>query len=83
MLAAAGERDQWDRASRSGGLSTAEIDVLRLVARGRTDKEISRTLELSVREVREHLQHIYDKIGVGTRAGAALFAMRHGFAGED
>jgi HD-GYP domain-containing protein (c-di-GMP phosphodiesterase class II) len=83
VLAAAGERDQWDRASRSGGLSVSEIDVLGLAARGRTDREIARTLEMSVREVREHLQHIYDKIGVGTRAGAALFAMRHGMIGNE
>jgi len=83
VLAAAGDRDQWERSSRSGGLSTAEIDVLGLVARGRTDKEVARTLELSAGEVREHLQHIYDKIGVGTRAGAALFAMRHGMIGTE
>src|SRR4029077_16715140 len=47
VLAAAGERDLWERASRSGGLSVAEIDVLGLAARGRSDKQIAETLELS------------------------------------
>jgi HD-GYP domain-containing protein (c-di-GMP phosphodiesterase class II) len=83
VLAAAEQRDMWDVTSRSGGLSVAEIDVLRLAARGRTDREIAATLELPIREVREHLQHVYDKIGVGTRAGAAMFAMRHGMIGTE
>jgi DNA-binding NarL/FixJ family response regulator len=83
VLAAASDRDLWDRTSRTGGLSVAEIDVLGLAARGRTEKQIAATLELPVREVREHLQHVYDKIGVGTRAGAAMFAMRHGMIGYE
>jgi HD-GYP domain-containing protein (c-di-GMP phosphodiesterase class II) len=83
VLSAAEQRDVWDVTSRSGGLSVAEVDVLRLAARGRTDKEIAATLELPVRTVREHLQHVYDKIGVGTRAGAAMFAMRHGMVGTE
>jgi HD-GYP domain-containing protein (c-di-GMP phosphodiesterase class II) len=59
------------------GLSDREVEVLRLVARGRTDKEIAQTLVISEVTVHHHVRHVYDKIGVSTRAGAALFAMEH------
>lgn len=54
--------------------------MLRLVARGRTDREIAQALMISEVTVHHHVRHvydIYDKIGVSTRAGAALFAMEH------
>jgi HD-GYP domain-containing protein (c-di-GMP phosphodiesterase class II)/DNA-binding CsgD family transcriptional regulator len=59
------------------GLSEREVQVLRLVARGLTDKEIGKKLVISTATAHHHVRHIYDKIGVSTRAGAALFAMEH------
>ena len=60
-----------------GGLSEREVQVLRLVAKGKSDKHIGSVLFISEVTVHHHVRHIYDKIGVSTRAGAALFAMEH------
>lgn len=62
------------------GLSDREVEVLRLVARGRTNKDVARALGISARTVQHHVAHIYTKIGVASRAGAALFAAEHGLA---
>lgn len=59
-------------------LSDREVDVLRLLARGRSNKAIAAELFISPRTAEHHVQHIYGKIGVSTRAGAAMFAMEHG-----
>ncbi len=60
------------------GLTDREIEVLRLVARGGSNKEIGMHLGISARTVQHHVAHLYAKIGVGSRAGAALFATEHG-----
>jgi HD-GYP domain-containing protein (c-di-GMP phosphodiesterase class II) len=65
------------RAERPGGLSEREVEVLRLVARGLSNREIADRLIVSRRTAEHHVQHIYDKIGVSSRAAAALFAMEH------
>jgi DNA-binding CsgD family transcriptional regulator/tetratricopeptide (TPR) repeat protein len=62
------------------GLSDREIDVLRLVAHGQTNREIAGTLFLSEYTVARHLTHIFTKTGVENRAGAAAWALRHGLA---
>jgi HD-GYP domain-containing protein (c-di-GMP phosphodiesterase class II) len=62
------------------GLSDREVEVLRLVARGGTNKDVARGLGISARTVQHHVAHIYTKIGVTSRAGAALFAAEHGLA---
>jgi HD-GYP domain-containing protein (c-di-GMP phosphodiesterase class II)/DNA-binding CsgD family transcriptional regulator len=59
------------------GLSEREVEVLGLLARGLTNKEIAAELFLSARTVQHHLAHVYDKIDRRTRAGAAMFAMEH------
>jgi response regulator RpfG family c-di-GMP phosphodiesterase len=64
-----------------GGLSDPEVDVLQLVSRGLTDKQVAQKLALSARTVGHHLAHAYEKIGVTTRAGAAMFAMKNGLVG--
>ncbi|HEY7375476.1 MAG TPA: HD domain-containing phosphohydrolase [Polyangia bacterium] len=64
-----------------GGLSDREVAVLRLVSRGLTDKQVAQKLELSARAVGRHLAQAYEKIGVTTRAGAAMFAMKNGIVG--
>ena len=58
-------------------LTDREVDVLRLVVRGLTNREIGAALFLSARTVQHHLASVYDKIGQRTRAGAAVFAIRH------
>jgi HD-GYP domain-containing protein (c-di-GMP phosphodiesterase class II) len=63
---------------RPAGLSEREVEVLRLIARGRSNREVAEALVISPKTVGSHVEHIYAKAGVSTRAGAALFAMEHG-----
>jgi HD-GYP domain-containing protein (c-di-GMP phosphodiesterase class II) len=65
------------RGSFPAGLSEREVEVLRLVARGLTDKEVASKLGISHRTVHHHNKHAYDKIGVSTRAAAALFLVEN------
>jgi HD-GYP domain-containing protein (c-di-GMP phosphodiesterase class II)/DNA-binding CsgD family transcriptional regulator len=58
-------------------LTDREVDVLRLAARGLSNRAIAAELVVSERTVGHHLAHVYDKIGRRTRAGAAVFAMEH------
>jgi DNA-binding NarL/FixJ family response regulator len=60
------------------GLTTREVEVLALVARGYGVEEVSRRLSISSKTVRNHLEHIYAKAQVSNRTGAALFAVEHG-----
>lgn len=60
----------------------AQVEVLRLAARGLSNRLIAAELVLSERTVGHHLAHIYDKTGRRTRAGAAVFAMEHGLIPE-
>jgi DNA-binding NarL/FixJ family response regulator len=69
------------RAPRPAGLTEREIEVLRLVAAGLSNREIAERLVVSRRTAEHHVQHIYDKIGVSSRAAAALFAMEHALIG--
>ena len=52
--------------------------MLRLVARGLSNRQIAAALYISSRTAEHHVQHIYTKIGASTRAAAAMFAMEHG-----
>jgi HD-GYP domain-containing protein (c-di-GMP phosphodiesterase class II) len=65
------------RGSHPAGLSEREVDVLRLVARGLTDKEVASKLGISFRTVHAHNKNAYGKIGVSTRAAAALFLVEN------
>jgi DNA-binding CsgD family transcriptional regulator len=56
--------------------------VLRLLVRGMTTAQIGERLVVSPKTVANHIAHIYMKIGVNTRAGASLFAMRHGLVDD-
>jgi DNA-binding NarL/FixJ family response regulator len=53
-----------------------------LLARGRTIKEIASDLVITPKTADSHVQHVYRKIGVSTRAAATVFAMRHDLVGE-
>jgi ATP/maltotriose-dependent transcriptional regulator MalT len=58
-------------------LSSREIEVLRLVARGGTNKEIAAELFVSEHTVARHLSNIYTKLGIGSRSAATAFAYEH------
>jgi HD-GYP domain-containing protein (c-di-GMP phosphodiesterase class II)/DNA-binding CsgD family transcriptional regulator len=79
VLAAAGhaELEKSSRTKFPGGLSRREIDVLRLAARGMTTQQIADKLFISPKTTDHHIQHIYDKINVSTRAAAALWASQN------
>lgn len=64
-------------------LTDREMEVLRLVATGASNKEIARRLSISVRTVQVHLSHIYGKLGVRSRTEAALCAIRRGWASAE
>ena len=60
---------------RPGGLTRREAEVLQLVARGKSNREIAGLLVLSERTVERHISNIYLKINVGSRAQATVYAM--------
>ena len=77
VLAAAGHRVR-RRREWPAGLTPREVEVLRLLSRGASNKEIARELVISPKTAGNHVEHIYLKTGARTRAGASLFAMKHG-----
>jgi ATP/maltotriose-dependent transcriptional regulator MalT len=64
-------------AAAAGGLTARETEVLGLVATGMTNREIAATLVVSEHTVRRHLQNIFAKLGVSSRAAATAFAFQH------
>ena len=78
VLAAAGQGQPPKRKELVAGLSEREVEVLRLVARGHSIKTIAQQLHLAPKTVDNHIQHVYIKAGVTTRAAATLFAMEQG-----
>jgi HD-GYP domain-containing protein (c-di-GMP phosphodiesterase class II) len=82
VLAAAGHRVHRRREG-PAGLTAREIDVLRLVARGMTHKQIAARLVISPKTARNHIEHIYVKIGASNRTTASLFALQHGLLPEE
>lgn len=60
------------------GLTAREVEVLRLLARGLSNRQIAERLVIARKTVDNHVEHIYTKIGVSNRARAGLFAVRHG-----
>ncbi len=78
VLAAAGRLPPGaHRTSWPAGLSDREVEVLRLIARGRTNEQVAGTLFLSAKTVGRHVENLYAKAGIHSRAGAALFAVEH------
>jgi HD-GYP domain-containing protein (c-di-GMP phosphodiesterase class II) len=65
------------RPQHPGGLSDREVEVLRLAATGLTTRDIADRLFISPKTADHHIQHVYTKIGVSTRAAACLWAMQH------
>ena len=63
--------------ARPHGLSRRELEVLRLVATGKSNREIAAALVISEHTVARHLQNIYAKLGLSSRAAATAFAFEH------
>jgi HD-GYP domain-containing protein (c-di-GMP phosphodiesterase class II) len=80
VLTAAGHAPR-RRADHIAGLTARELEVLQLVARGLTTREIARRLVIAPKTADAHIQHIYAKIAVSTRAAATMFAMQHDLVG--
>ena len=59
------------------GLSERELEVLRLVAAGKTNREIASALVVSQHTVARHVQNIFGKLGVSSRTAATAFAFEH------
>jgi DNA-binding NarL/FixJ family response regulator len=78
VLEAAGHERSRVRAELPAGLTEREVEVLREICLGRTNRQMGERLHIAKKTVGHHVQHIYDKIGRSTRAGAALFAMENG-----
>jgi HD-GYP domain-containing protein (c-di-GMP phosphodiesterase class II) len=77
VLAAGGHRVR-HRPTLPCDLTPREAEILVLLARGLSNKEMAERLSISARTVSSHVEHVYAKIGVSTRGAAAMFAMRHG-----
>ena len=78
VLEVAGVTGQPVRNVRPAGLTQREVEVLRLLARGQSLSQVAEQLVISPSTAHTHAAHVYEKAGVATRAGAALFAMEHG-----
>jgi HD-GYP domain-containing protein (c-di-GMP phosphodiesterase class II) len=82
VLSAAGHRAT-RRPARAAGLTGREVEVLRLLARGLSNKQIAERLGISRKTVSHHVEHIYAKTGTTNRALASLFAANHALIGDE
>ena len=80
VLAASGQPVTVRRAG-PAGLTGREVEVLALLARGHSNKEIARRLVVAPKTVANHVEHIYLKLAVNSRAAATLVAIQHGLVG--
>src|SRR5690242_2444528 len=76
VLTAAGQ--QAKRRTGPAGLTPREIEVLTLIARGGSTRQVARTLGITPKTAETHIERIYTKTGASTRSTATLFAMQHG-----
>jgi HD-GYP domain-containing protein (c-di-GMP phosphodiesterase class II)/DNA-binding CsgD family transcriptional regulator len=77
VLATAGAPARPTMPHRPGNLTDRQVEVLRLLARGHSNREMGSLLGITPKTVGHHVQHIYDKLGVSTRAAAAIFAVEN------
>ena len=77
VLTAAG-RQRPKRATGPAGLTPREVEVLTLIARGASNKQVAQTLGITTKTAGTHIERIYVKIGASTRSTATLFAMQNG-----
>jgi HD-GYP domain-containing protein (c-di-GMP phosphodiesterase class II) len=78
VLAAAGEYVRPARTSWPSGLTDREVEVLRLISRGVSNRTVAERLVISPKTAGRHIENIYGKINVSSRASAALFALQNG-----
>jgi HD-GYP domain-containing protein (c-di-GMP phosphodiesterase class II) len=78
VLACAGQSTRRNQAERPAALTPRETEVLRLIAAGLTAKQAAVRLEIAPKTADNHIQSLYSKIGVTTRAAAALYALERG-----
>lgn len=81
VIAAAGGERVLPPTTHPGGLTDREVEVLQLLTAGRTNRQVGAELFISPKTVGRHVENIYAKIGVSTRAGAAVYAMEHRLLG--
>ncbi len=82
VLGAAGHRLPRRREALAG-LTAREVEVLILLARGMSNRQIAEQLVITPKTAGNHVEHIYAKIGTSNRAGAAMFAVQHGLLPEE
>jgi HD-GYP domain-containing protein (c-di-GMP phosphodiesterase class II) len=82
VLTAAGHRVVRRREG-PAGLTAREVEVLRLLAQGLSNKDIAARLVITPKTAGNHIEHIYSKIGATNRTAASLFAMQHGLLPEE
>ena len=80
VLNAAGQR-RGKRQSGPSGLTAREVEVLVLIARGASNKQVAGALGIAPKTAGTHIERIYSKIGASTRSTATLFAMQQGLLG--
>ncbi|MDP9181772.1 MAG: LuxR C-terminal-related transcriptional regulator, partial [Actinomycetota bacterium] len=64
--------------SHPGGLTARELEVIALVARGLTNRDVAQHLVISEKTVASHVSHIFTKLGLTSRAAATAYAYQHG-----
>ncbi len=77
VLAAAGHRPAARSRELPSGLTERELEVLLVLVRGKSNQEIAQDLDISVKTVGNHVQHVYEKAGVRSRAAATLWAFEN------
>ena len=82
VLEAAGHRLPRRREA-VAGLTAREVEVLILLARGMSNRQIAERLVITPKTAGNHVEHIYAKTGASSRAAAAMFAVQHGLLPEE
>lgn len=77
-LARSGEASEGLCVDRDDGLTDRELEIVRLVAAGKKNKEVAEQLSISERTVRTNLTSVFQKLGVRDRIGLVMYALRHG-----
>ncbi len=72
-------REVTDPPSAAASLTPREIEVLKCLARGDSNREIAMELDVSVRTVTTHVRNILDKLDLANRTQAAIYAVEHGY----
>ena len=77
-LARSGSESEGLTIDRDDGLTDRELEIVRLVAAGKKNKEVAEQLAISERTVRTNLTSVFQKLGVRDRIGLVMYALRHG-----